>query len=437
MLIGILALAAMFVVACGNTVMPTTGFTPVPTDHATAPSEPTLFVTQTPIEKTAPPAPTPNPTATAVVTLSKPTINLTATPRAVSNLTSTPNPAISRIATSSPARAPRATVPPVVTSTLRFDFGSAILPSGDPNVYGILVDSTDEKLWYVSGQNGLYITRDGGNSWELNRVLAAKDTALAQDSNQVYAGVNANLYASADKGQNWNIIGKFDASTSIRSLLVGRDGTIYAGLHWANSGKPSSNSEGIYISHDRGVTWQLSSFASPYRGLIVWCISQDARDGTLYAGTEIYDHPQPYHPPFFRSRDDGKTWQDISGILDWHVLAVEVHPNNGYLYALTEGHGLYGSSDQGDHWNLLSGNISLTLLLDPNSPNRLFGSAFSNALKQFGGVFISTNGGTSFEQIGLAGMTTNALALNGTRPLLYAVVPGSGIYVSKIPLSAK
>lgn len=108
-------------------------------------------------------------------------------------------------------------------------------------------------------------------------------------------------------------------------------------------------------------------------------------------------------------------------------------PATGYVYAMTEGRGLFGSADHGDHWTLLSGNISIDFLLDPNHPNRLYGSAFANALGQNGGVFLSTRGDSNFEQIGLPGMTTSELALNGDGTILYMAVANSGIVTTKLP----
>ena len=60
-----------------------------------------------------------------------------------------------------------------------FNWSSAIVPQGDPCVSGILVDPTDEQRWYVSGFNGLYITRDGGTSWTKSRTRSINNQAVA------------------------------------------------------------------------------------------------------------------------------------------------------------------------------------------------------------------------------------------------------------------
>ena len=52
----------------------------------------------------------------------------------------------------------------------------------------------------------------------------------------------------------------------------------------------------------------------------------------------------------FRSPNNGMAWVNVAGTLPWHVIASAVRPNDGYVYALTEGPGLYGSANQGNSW---------------------------------------------------------------------------------------
>jgi photosystem II stability/assembly factor-like uncharacterized protein len=335
-------------------------------------------------------------------------------------------------------RRPPATSVPHVTSTINFSFSPAILPLGDPKVGNIKVDPQDQNLWYVSSSKGLYITRDGGATWTLTKEIVPWAMTLSlQDSSRVYVGIRETLHASVDKGRTWQVLRQFDAGTTIRSIHASRDGTLMVGLHWADFRKPTGNPEGVYLSRDRGATWQLSAFGTPHRGLIVWAVHQNPRDGTLYASTEISDHPQPYKPPFFRSRDGGKTWQETGGLDDWHALSIQVRPTDGYLYVLTEGRGLFGSADHGDHWTLFPTNIVGHILLDPNYPHRLFGNGAANALGQNGGIYLSLNGGKSSEQFGFEGKQVYGIALNGDSTMLYLTVRDTGIFTARIPATAK
>jgi photosystem II stability/assembly factor-like uncharacterized protein len=323
-----------------------------------------------------------------------------------------------------------------------FHWSSAILPMNDPCVWSILVHPKDDQLWFVGGSNGLYITRDSGATWEhplpwnVGAFLGSSWITLdPNDPNQIYAFASGpdkqTLYWSGDLGRTWQARAKFAQYAA--SLLVSKDGTIYA-----PSGATTQTSfNGVFISRDKGVTWQSVSFGSQYHGLLCWSIAQDPLDGTLYVGAEIYDHqPQPYHPPFFRSRDSGKTWQDISSNgLTWHVIGMQIDPHDGYLLAQPEGARFAGSADHGDHWQTLGYAGGFAVLMDPQYPSRIFsGSSFTQG--HSGGLFMSTNRGMGVQEIGLLGVDVNGISLNASETRIYVASNGSGIYTSPIPASA-
>jgi hypothetical protein len=222
---------------------------------------------------------------------------------------------------------------------------------------------------------------------------------------------------------------KFDEP--IASIFTADGAKLYVGVGWGPSPKPN----GIYISPNSGIDWKFSSFGGGQQGLICWDIERDQKDGTLYVATEIFNHPQPYHPPFYRSQNDGQTWKDVAGTLPWHVIAEQIRPADSYVYALTEGLGLYGSANHGDTWIASPGSIdrpSDSLLMDSKLPKRLFGGAqkFGNLN---GGAFMSINGGNSFKPIGLQGVTVGGMSLNANSTRLYAAAYASGVYVSTVP----
>ena len=152
--------------------------------------------------------------------------------------------------------------------------------------------------------------------------------------------------------------------------------------------------------------------------------------------TEIFNHPQPYHPPRFRSQNGGLSWTNVAGTLPWHAVALAVRPADEYVYALTEGPGLYGSPNHGANWippQLLAG-PSVSLLMNPMSPQKLYGGR-QKAGQVSGGAFVSVNAGQAFHPIGLDGVTVSGLSLNGARTRLFAAAYASGIYVSPVPAS--
>lgn len=389
--------------------------TPLPSPPPTLTSTPTTLPTR---------SPTPVPTATRTPS-PLPSATLTATRH------STPLLRVTELAGQQcPFNLPVKVVAPGMDAG-GFDWQPVVKPMGDACISRIKVAPNDGRTWYVGGQTALYITRDDGKTWE--RPLSGQVSAIELDPSnplRVLVGfqVLRTLYESTDQGRTWKLLKTFDQG--IMSLVVAGDGTLFVGPHWSSS--PLAN--GIYISRDGGATWQHSSFGSSQRGLIVWTIAQDAQDKTLYAGTEIYDHPKPYKPPVFRSRDGGQTWQEISGTLPWHVIDLAVVDRYGYVYALTEGAGFYGSGDKGDHWTQLAFGPTLGFIIDPKFLGRMFGGAVAIAGSRMeGGLYLTTDGGRVFNLVGLRGVTVSSLALSPDRKTLLAVAYSSGIYRVRLP----
>jgi hypothetical protein len=308
-----------------------------------------------------------------------------------------------------------------------FSWGSPIRPMGDACVENIAVEPANDLAWYVAGTNGLYMTKDGGQTWTHPLSGNSGPLLLVSPNNLVYVGIGNKLFLSRDHGQNWNNIKTF--STTVRSLLV-VGGTLYVGLAWSTHAVPS----GVWVANLGAGLAQFHPFGPGQTGLIVWTLSRDPLSGLIYAGTEIFDHPQPYKPPFFRSPNGGAAWVNVAGTLPWHVIVSAVRPTDGYVYALTEGLGVYGSPNHGTTWlpPAASAGLGDSMLMDPAKPTRLFaGRVKSGTLN--GGFFVSANAGSSFTPAGLEGVTVSGLAVNGAANRIFAAAYASGIYVSTVP----
>lgn len=336
-----------------------------------------------------------------------------------------------------PISADAATCPfdvPVVTiaphSQGGFTWGNGVRPMGDPCVYAIGVDPLNDAAWYVGGSNGLYMTKTNGLFW--SKPLSGNVGVIYMDDahHLVYVGVSNRLFLSRDQGQNWSVVGTY--STTVRSVLV-VGGTLYVGLHWGTHAVPS----GIYRSNLGGGFSTFLPFGAGHTGLIVWSLLYDPSCDMIYAGTEIYDHqPQPYVPKFFRTANGGATWTNVQGIMKNHVIAMALRPTDGYLYAMNEASGVYGSTTSGSSWIPPTSPMGVggSMLMDPQVTTRLFGGRQKSGLTVGdGGIWVSNDAGKSFTAIGLPGATVGQLSFNGTRTKLYAAAYASGIYTSPMP----
>jgi photosystem II stability/assembly factor-like uncharacterized protein len=196
----------------------------------------------------------------------------------------------------------------------------------------------DPNLLYFGSQQ-LFVTRDGGQSWQ----------AASPDLTRENPGVPANL----------------DAATAADGASK-RPGVIYtiapspvaAGLIWIGTDDGL-----IQVTRNAGKTW---TNVTP-SGLTPWSKislieASNFDDATAYAAVDRHrlDDLKPY---IYRTHDGGKTWLETSSGIPAgsYVRAVREDPERkGLLYAGTET-GVFVSFDDGDHWQPLQLNL-------PNCP---------------------------------------------------------------------
>jgi photosystem II stability/assembly factor-like uncharacterized protein len=332
---------------------------------------------------------------------------------------------------------PEANSTPLVTGSAdKWTWVPVGTPLGDAEIFTIGVDPQDAHVWYVGGSNALFLSRDAGHSWQ--RALTGYVEAVEivrSDPCTAYVAVNTppagpfKLYRTNNRGLSWTAI--HEVAESIRSIHVSaRDGLLLIGTQLTP--RPGSPADALYRSADGGGSWSRVPYDGAARGLIPWDIEEDAT-GRLYVGTEIYNHPQPYRAPLFRSLDRGVTWQDATGTLPWHVGALQSHPSGSAVYALTEGAGLYVSRDGGANWSRSGySSFALDLLLDRSHPNRLYGGEMVHGGRP-GGAFASTNDGEEFHEIGLNGEIVGSLATDGTGSTLFAACYQAGVFWAQVP----
>ena len=314
-----------------------------------------------------------------------------------------------------------------------YSWGNVVRPQGDACVSHIAVEPTNSNAWYVGGQSGLYMTKTNGLFWSKPLIGHVRTLLLVPgdgiNPQLVYVAIDNRLYLSRDNGTNWPLIRTF--TNPIASILVS-EGRLYVGLGYSNHVDPT----GVYIMNLGGGGLLFKPFPPQYTGLIIWTLSRDAQANVLYAGTEIFDHPQPYKPPFFRTPNEGLNWTNVNsgGALPWHAVDSAVRPGDGYLYALLEGPGVWGSATFGSSWTppVNPQGLGIALLMDPQLPTRLYLGRQEFGLLN-GGLFRSNDSGVTVFNIGLLDVTVSDVALNGPGSKIYAAAYASGIYVANVP----
>ena len=116
-----------------------------------------------------------------------------------------------------------------------------------------------------------------------------------------------------------------------------------------------------------------------------------------------------------------QTWRQV-GPSGGTVISLSADPNNiSKLYLGTSDGHVFASSDEGDHWQLLSrigtgqDDVITHIIVDPRDGKRLYASTWA-LYSGGGGVYRSDDGGRSWNIIGLAHETVRALAQSPTDP---------------------
>ncbi|MFL7813932.1 MAG: WD40/YVTN/BNR-like repeat-containing protein [Anaerolineales bacterium] len=268
-----------------------------------------------------------------------------------------------------------------------------------------------DKMYVTDAFAGVFISDDGGVSWYPSNQGFSDRTGSSQDAipvfcltisphdpQVIFAGMqfSGGLYRSDDGGQTWvrknsgiNII---DGLTFRGITVDPRDpNVIYAGgelSSWVWAGEPTNGREfdltqGIlYKSENGGDSWN-----EIWRGddlvRYIWVNPQDT--DILYVSTGIFDReaansdPQAGKPGgvgILKSIDGGRTWFQINnGLNNLYVGSLYMHPedpdillagtgNNQYY----QGGGVYLTRNGGESWQLVydagEGNINSVEFMD-------------------------------------------------------------------------
>ncbi len=238
-------------------------------------------------------------------------------------------------------------------------------------------------LWSKGGERGLYMTTDGGDSWEKTlgggEWTGVTDLVIdPRDPNVLYAatwqhhrtvagymggGPETALHKSTDGGRSWTKLetglptgnlGKIGLSISPQNPDV-----VYAAIEL------NRREGGVWRSDDRGASWVKGADA--------------VGGGTgphyyqeLFASPHQFDRLYLVGPTVQKSEDGGKTFEPMphpNQHSDMH--AVVFHPTDpDYIMMGTDG-GLYESFDLGETWRFVK-NLPLTqyykLALDDAEP---------------------------------------------------------------------
>jgi photosystem II stability/assembly factor-like uncharacterized protein len=353
---------------------------------------------------------------------------------------------------------------------------SKLDPSDDLVLDHIIVDPTNHSVLYVAAwevsqtNGGLWISRDAGKSWkEVMGMHGQSIRALAQaatDPKMLVAGTREGVFRSTDAGLTWKTISPpgNNEMRDIESVAIDPLNTniLYAGtwhLPWKteDGGKSWHNIKqglivdsdvfsiildpvdpnieflsacsGIYKSENAGELFHkiqgIPMTARRTRKLLQDPVNRQV----VYAGTT---------EGLYKTTDGGKTFARMTGP-DVIVNDVWVDPNDTeHVLLATDRSGVLYSRDGAKSFIATNDGFSErkveALLVDNGNPSRLFAGVAND--KSYGGVFASSDGGTSWEHVGVGlnerdvftlAQASDGTVLAGTNRGIFALNGAQGV----------
>src|SRR5262245_11618753 len=250
----------------------------------------------------------------------------------------------------------------------------------------------------------------------------------------------------------------------------------YSEMRWRSIGPPRagraraaagvrSQPNVFYIGFDNGGVWRSTDYGSTWKPLFdeqttgsIGAIAVAPSDPNIIyvgSGAAIIRPDLATGDGMYKSTDAGKTWTHLAQLRDTAMIAnVDVDPSNpnrvfvaalGHPYGFNKERGIYRSTDGGATFQQVLYKDEYTsaddVRIDPSDPNIVYaalwqqqqsyiegggfgGSPDGNA----GGIFKSTNGGTTWNKLagGLPDVLQTNLAIAASNPkTVYAIVAGA------------
>jgi len=250
--------------------------------------------------------------------------------------------------------------------------------------------------WELKSDRGeLFLTRDGGNSWDkvdLGRYQSSiRAVALAQTNPEhIAVGINEGVVVSQDGGKKWNRISRgYRSLYNVHSLAFhpSDDNLLFAGT-W-RLGWKTPNLGKSWERLQKGIYWDSHLFT-------IQINSENPEIVFTGACSGIY-----------RSLDGGGQWSKLKNGLPSQAKrtrTLRFDPSNvKTIYAGTTA-GLYRSVNNGARWKRLLGDVVVnTILIDPgDSQTVTIGTDDAGILKStdYGESFVPVNEGFAQRQVG-------------------------------------
>ena len=286
-------------------------------------------------------------------------------------------------------------------------------------IYDIAIDPSNPDKMFAGTYmgDGLYVTTDGGNSWQ-----AAEDTfkersvravkIAPSDNDIVWATYTYSVKKSVDGGYTWLYISYADMQCTCQNCGEWEDGqrscislavdpsdagTVYVGTAGPNDsyyGSPGA----VYKTEDGGSTWTKTNQGNDFDYTVVDIDIDPQNNNIIWAVTSSMG-VEGWAGILYRSEDRGETWNNILTMDDSAFTTVVVKPNDSNTVFTGSDYGIIKHYFDGNEWQhirpVIPEDIACCLVwdiaFDPQNPEALY------AAWNWGKVSRSVTGGIDWE----------------------------------------
>ncbi len=307
----------------------------------------------------------------------------------------------------------------------------------DPNNPEIVYIGTGEGSFNVDAVYGagVFKSTNGGTSWSATGLSWSQSQNRAinkvivdpNNSQIVYAACNSSvggIYKSTNGGTSWTLYHTGD----VKDLEMHPDSSNV--LYCANGYPWGTTSNGIYKSTNSGVTWTLLASGLPTGssiGRIELSICENTPT-TVYAGVSQTISGGAGLYGIYKTTNGGATWTlqatspNMYAGQGWYNLVVQAHPTDA-SQVWSNGLDAYKSTDNGTNWSRMTiwsyaEGHSQYVHADHHAMAYMPGNSNTILLGTDGGMFKSTNGGTSWTSLnsGLITYQYYAMCIDNLQP---------------------
>jgi photosystem II stability/assembly factor-like uncharacterized protein len=256
---------------------------------------------------------------------------------------------------------------------------------------------------------GILRSTDGGSTWDTTGLSwsFAAVTAIQKiiinplNTSTIFAATSEGVYKSTDAGGSWTLSNPVLMAMDV--VISSSDTTILISSHGNLNSSPNP---GLYMSFDAGGSWSKIDGGLPASnfGRTALAISP-SNPSYVYAG--ISNGATSTAIGLYRSTNGGGNWNLMTttnyvGSQGWYNNALAVHPTDPFtIYAA--GFDAHKSADGGATLPAVSSGIvhvdHHAIAFDPSDPNIVY-------LGTDGGMFRTTDGGTTFKDLNNGFVTT-------------------------------